>query len=47
MDGTTRSHLGKLRLSDLLREAQLERRASTRRAHPRRPSGRGEPVAER
>ena len=47
MDGTTRSHLGKLRLSDLIREANLERRATNRRGHPRQPSGRGEPIAER
>jgi hypothetical protein len=47
MDGTTRSYLGKLRLSDLIAEAHLERRATRRRAHPRRPSGRGEPTAER
>ncbi len=42
MDGTTRSHLGKLRLSDLMREAHLERRATLRRAHTRRPVGRGD-----
>lgn len=47
MDGTTRSELGKLRLFDLMREAHHERRATARRAHPRRPSGRGEPTAER
>jgi hypothetical protein len=47
MDGTTRSELGKLRLSDLMREAHLERRATSRRDHPRRPNGRGEATAER
>jgi hypothetical protein len=47
MDGTTRSELGKLRLSDLMRAANHERRATSRRAHPRRPSGRGEATAER
>jgi hypothetical protein len=47
MDGTTRSELGRLRLRDLMRQAHMERRASERRSHPRRPSGRGEPTAER
>ena len=47
MDGTTRSQLGKLRLSDLVREGDEARRAALRRRHPRRPAGRGEPTSER
>jgi hypothetical protein len=47
MDGTTRSQLGKLRLSDLMREGVEARRATSRRRHPRRPTGRGEPTTER
>ena len=47
MDGTTRGELSRLRVSDLLREGSQARRAASRRRHPRRPAGRGEPTAER